>query len=329
MAGGIRIFTAVVALSLVACSTRPPVLPSLMPQDTETVELRDTPFFPQADYQCGPAALATVLDMAGVAIEPDTLVDQVYLPAKQGSLQVDLLAATRRAGRIPYLIEPTLAALRAELDAGRPVLVLQNLGLSLMPVWHYAVVVGIVPAKDQVILRSGVERRRRSRADAFLRSWELAANWGIVVLRPGEMPARATQQRLITAVALAEPLLSAEAKKRAYRAALDRWPGNLTARFGLAHALHASGELMMAEANYRAIVGQHPRHSAALNNLAEVLADRGCYTQAIAVASDALAIASEDQPTLVEPISETLRGLPAPPDGEDQCKQVEAPVPGR
>ncbi|MBT8430275.1 MAG: PA2778 family cysteine peptidase [Gammaproteobacteria bacterium] len=323
MSRGVRALTAAAALSLAACATKPPVLPALMPQATAPIELHDTPFFPQAEYQCGPAALATVLKTTGVAVQPDNLVDQVYVPARQGSLQVELLAATRRAGRIPYLIEPTLVALRGELEAGRPVLILQNLGLDLLPVWHYAVVVGIDPAGDQVILRSGVERRRHSRAAAFLRSWKLANNWGMVVLRPGEMPARATQQRLLEAIALAEPMLSVEARKRAYRAALKRWPASATARFGYAHALHTAGELSAAEASYREIISRHPRHAAALNNLAGVLTDRGCHTQAVAIANRALAVAKIDQPGLVEPITETLRTLPASAGDEDRCRQVD------
>ena len=300
----------------------------MMPEITEAIELNDTPFFPQEEYQCGPAALATVLNVAGVTVAPDDLVEQVYLPKQHGSLQVELLAATRRADRIPYRIEPTLLALRAELDAGRPVLVLQNLGLKLLPVWHYAVVIGIAPAGDYVILRSGTERRKQSRARDFLRSWEMAGNWGMVVLSPGEMPASTTARRLLTAVAQAEPTLSIASRKRAYRAALDRWPENITARFGYAHALHAAGELTAAESGYRAIVDQYPRHAAALNNLAEVLADRGCYAKATAIARRALAIATEDQPALVGPISETLYGFPTPGYGEHQCVQVDGALQG-
>jgi tetratricopeptide (TPR) repeat protein len=295
----------------------------MMPDVTETIELSGTPFFPQEEYQCGPAALATVLNAAGVAVAPDDLVDQVYLPKQHGSLQVELLAATRRADRIPYQIEPTLDALREELEAGRPVLVLQNLGLGFLPVWHYAVVVGIDPAGDYVTLRSGIEHRKQSRATDFLHNWQMASNWGMVVLSPGEMPASTTPRRLLTAVAQAEPMLSIASRKRAYHAALDRWPGNITARFGYAHALHAAGELTAAESGYRDIVNQYPRHAAALNNLSEVLADRGCYTQATAIARRALAIATEDQPALVAPISETLHGFPTSRDGEPRCTQVD------
>ncbi len=293
-----------------------------MPPHGGRIELHDTPFFPQTAYQCGPAALATVLNATGAVVSPQALTGQVYVPAKKGSLQVEMLAATRRAGRIPYRIEPSLSALRAELDANRPVLVLQNLGLRALPVWHYAVVIGMDPADDTLILRSGTRRRERTQAHDFLRSWRLAEHWAVVVLRPGELPARAAATRLLAATATAEPLLSTDARRLAYHAALDRWPMNTTARFGYALALHATGELTAAERQYRRIIARQPRHAAALNNLAEVQADRGCRDMAIATAQQALAIANAEQPALVVPIRTTLEALNATAADRHTCQSV-------
>src|SRR5262249_47579541 len=59
-------------------------------------ELVAVPFFPQSDYECGPAALATVMVAAGVKVTPEELVPEVYLPERKGSLQVEMLAAPRR-----------------------------------------------------------------------------------------------------------------------------------------------------------------------------------------------------------------------------------------
>ena len=56
----------------------------------------DTPFFPQEQHQCGPAALATVLVWSGVHTSPEALTDEVYLPGREGSLQIEMVAATRR-----------------------------------------------------------------------------------------------------------------------------------------------------------------------------------------------------------------------------------------
>ena len=314
MSGGLRAITAAAVLMLTACASRSPILPQLVPQATAPVELSDTVFFPQSEFQCGPAALATVLHSAGVVTKPDALAEQVFMPARQGSLQVELLAATRRAGRIPYQIDPTLRALRAELDAGRPVLVLQNLGLGMLPVWHYAVAIGLDPVGDRVVLRSGVERRQLSPASGFLRTWGLADGWAMVVLRPGELPAGADRARYLRAVAQAERFLSSGARRDAYRAALVRWPNDATAQFGAAFALHAGGDLQGAEDAYRGLIGRHPRHAAAHNNLAEVLSARGCHAQARRAAIRALELARSDYPGLVEAIHQTLQGLPAQAD---------------
>lgn len=50
----------------------------------EPVELTNVPFFPQEDYQCGPAALATVLTWSGVNVTPEQLTPQVYIPERWG-----------------------------------------------------------------------------------------------------------------------------------------------------------------------------------------------------------------------------------------------------
>ena len=304
---------AVVALS--ACASRPPLLPEWVATTAVPVELSDTPFFPQDAYQCGPAALATVLGQAGIEASPDVLADQVYLPARKGSLQVELLAATRRAGRIPYTIDPQPQALFAELAAGRPVLVLQNLGLPGLPAWHYAVVIGIDVSADSIILRSGTERRKLSPARHFLRTWRLAGHWAMVVLRPGELPAGPDRERYLHATALTEPYLTPAARGAAYRAALQVWPDDSTARFGRAFALQAAGDTAGAEHAYRALLDGEPRHVAALNNLAEVLAARGCYGSARETARRALQIARVDAPGLLAAINDTLRGIPQQPDG--------------
>ncbi len=117
------------------------------------MELSATPFFPQSDYQCGPAALATVLTASGVTTTPEALVPKVYLPGRQGSLQPELVAAARQYDRLAYVLEPALAQVVAEVAAGRPVLVMQNLGLASYPVWHFAVVVGYDREAEQLVLR--------------------------------------------------------------------------------------------------------------------------------------------------------------------------------
>jgi hypothetical protein len=106
----------VAALLLASCAHRVPLPDTRVASLPPRVELADTPFFPQQRYQCGPAALATVLNACGVAVTPEELVSQVYLPARQGSLQ----AETRRAppGLLAGAFEPELDALLEEVAVG-------------------------------------------------------------------------------------------------------------------------------------------------------------------------------------------------------------------
>jgi hypothetical protein len=273
------------ALLLGGCAARAPVLPeTVLASNALSVEIAGAPFFPQEAYQCGPAALATVLGHSGLELTPTELAPQVYLPRREGSLQIELIAATRRHGRIPVVISPELAALIAELQAGRPVLVLQNLRLRTWPAWHYAVVVGYDAIKDVLLMRSGQTKRLETSTAEFLRTWSLAGRWAIVTLVPGELPASSEPRRYLEAVAAMENAgAHSAALVNAYRAALTRWPRSFVARFGLANALRSSGELAEAEVTYRTLLAERPDEPAVVNNLADVLTGRGCPDEALAL----------------------------------------------
>jgi hypothetical protein len=285
------------------------------------LELEAVPFFAQTEFQCGPAALATILAAAGASVTPEALADAVYIAGLRGSLQPELLGATRRQGFIPYVLEPRPAALFAELAANRPVLVLQNLGFKRAPVWHYAVVVGVDPGADQVILRSGTERRRTERTQRFLRSWQRGENWAFVALPPGSVPATATAARYVRAVSGAETLLSPTSADAAYETALERWPQDELVLFAAAARKNNEGDLTAATALYRELLAQSPEHAAARNNLANVLAERGCFDQALAEARAAFALVSSGD-ALHAAISDTVADLEqaAPKAGSAECR---------
>ncbi len=272
-------------LAASGCASAPP-----QAGPTTAVELTAVPFFPQTVHQCGPAALATILTNAGVATDPAALTSEVYVAGLRGSLQAELLGATRRHGLIPYVLTPDWGALTAELAAGRPVLVLESFGLRRVPMWHYAVVVGVDPQRDRVILRSGRKRRRIEHRARFLRRWAPGHQWAFVAITPGELPASATPALYVRALAGAEPLLPAPRAAAAFAAALTRWPNDELVLFAAAgHAL-ASHDLSDSAALYRRLLAIAPRNAAARNNLANVLAEQGCRDAALAEARAALAL---------------------------------------
>jgi tetratricopeptide (TPR) repeat protein len=260
------------------------------------IELTGVPFFSQVTDQCGPAALASVLNDAGVAISADELKPLVYIPERQGSLQLELIAATRRFGRIPYEIDPTLGALVAELKAGRPVLALQNLGHPLMPIWHYSVVIGYLPAEQAFVLRSGDKERLLSGANSFARTWKRGSFWAMVALRPGELPANADAERYLHSVAATESTSDLGDAIAAYRVATERWPENNIAWLGLGNAKYAEGDLQDAGSAYRKILETRPGDAIAMNNLSHVYLGLGCRDDALATVNAALLRVEDDHP---------------------------------
>jgi hypothetical protein len=270
-----RQWLALWTLLLAGCSINPPLdLAQIATPDTAV--LLDVPFYPQTDYQCGPAALAGVLGASGVAVTPQSLSPQVYIPGRQGSLQVELVAAVRRAGRIPYTVDSTPQALVAALEAGRPVLVLQNVQTPHYPVWHYAVLAGLDASANRVYLNSGEERALPVNAPQFLRTWDWAERWALVALRPGELPSNAQPDRYIDAVLSFEEVAGSQAAVPAWDAARRQWPREALPYLALGNDAYSGHNLPVAADYYRRGLQVKPQDSVLTNNLASVLGELGC-----------------------------------------------------
>jgi tetratricopeptide (TPR) repeat protein len=261
--------------------------------DVDAIELADTPFFPQEVNECGPAALATVLTASGVATTPEALAPILYLPGRQGSLQAEVIAAARRHGRVPYPLAPRLDDLLATIAEGTPVLVLQNLGLKLRPQWHYAVAIGFDSDDDTLILRSGAQPRRVQSAGAFDRAWALAERWAVAVVAPDAPPARADAATWLRAASAFEELRQPELAQRAYVAATQRWPQEPLTWQVLANLRHAQRDLRGAEDALRRAQALAPS-AATLNNLAQVLLERGCPAAARATLEGAASLQASE-----------------------------------
>lgn len=275
----------------------------------QQVELSEVPFYPQDAHQCGPASLAMVLNAGGIKVTPQDLTRQVYLPGREGSLQVEMLAATRRNGLFAYELAPKLDELLTEVSAGSPVVVLQNLALSWYPIWHYAVVVGYDIQREEIILRSGLERRQVLPFTTFEYTWERAGYWAMLALPPGKMPRTATEAGYVAAAVALEKVVSPKSAEAIYEAALERWPHNLTARIGMGNVAYAQGDMQRAETAYRQATLDHPDSPIAFNNLAQALSDQRRYAEALASANQAVSLGGPEQDAALDTLAQIKKKM--------------------
>ncbi|MGE5641155.1 MAG: PA2778 family cysteine peptidase [Clostridia bacterium] len=279
------------ALALSGCASLFPqtaqLREGLPPELPEHAELKSVPFYAQTEYQCGPAALAIALNAAGASVTPEQLVPEVYIPERKGSLQVEMLAATRRHGLVSYLLQPRFVDVLREVAAGTPVVVLQD--LSPLGTYHYAVVVGYDYESGKLFLRSGEDERQVLLFPVFEFTWLRTGYWAMVAVPPDRIPATAEESRWLSSIAALEHSGDARTARTAYETFLKRWPGNTNAAIGLANAFYTLKDLPQAEAVLREAARREPDSPIVLNNLAQTLLDQGRPQEALPFAERAVA----------------------------------------
>ena len=264
------------------------------------------PFYAQEKFQCGPAALAMVLQWSGAPATPDRLESALFTPGRQGTLQTGLITGARRHQRLAWVVTG-LDCMLQEIAAGRPVVVLQNLGLSWLPHWHYAVVIGYDLKARQIILHSGDQAARRVGLRTFLYTWNRAEQWGRLVLRPGRMPACAAPGDYLKAALGLQQAGYPAAAVQAFSAAVARWPDNAAAFMALGNALYAAGSLQKATRAFQQAVHINPGNGDALNNLAHLLAESQDLEKAESFARRAVAAGGPHRDIYLQTLKEILR----------------------
>lgn len=265
-------------LALAACSSLAPItLPQSLPPG---VSLPAVPFFPQQDNWCGPAALASLLVHAGVSVTPEQLAPQVFLPGRQGSLNLELLAASRRQGLMPYVLQGDSNTLLQELAAGHPILVLLDLGLPPLSRWHYAVLTGYDSASREFLLISGEQANGRIEWTVFQRLWARGQNWAMLVVAPGILPATAQAMPLLQQGAALEQMGRFIEAGKIYDAATKRWPQHAALWFARGNVAYRADDLAVAEACWQRALLLDADLAAARHNLVELLRQLGRHAEA-------------------------------------------------
>lgn len=208
---------------------------------------------------------------------------RTLIPAKGGTLQVELVATARANAFIVYPLTPTLDALIYELEKQHPVIVLVNRAYFWYPLWHYAVVTGYDREKGSIVTHFSDQANESIPLATFAALWERSENWGVVLLPSDKLPASASPQTFLPAAyALEKTGLRTEAII-AYKSALLRWPKDINILFALANAYYHSQQIKNATKTYHRLLSLSPGHPLAANNLATLLCRKGQVKKALKV----------------------------------------------
>ena len=261
------------ALLLSGCATHTENLRAKFPNASAS-QIIDVPFYNQAEFHCAPAALKMMTGYLNQEIAYDELVKMLYAPEAKGTFQNDLLAATRRLSLLALPVD-NMEEIIKELQDKRPVLVFQNLALSWIPKWHYAVVVGYDLDKKEVILHTGDYKNFPMSMRTFEKTWKRVDQWGYIIVKPGEVPLNTTEEEMVAATAGLELAMNYSAAKISYEAILNRWSESFGAIIGLGNVHFQMKEYIKSKDYFHKATILRPTSIGVWNNYAVALKAAG------------------------------------------------------
>lgn len=170
-------------LSPIACSLSVFILFFLCSCSTISVQLNSkpvlidkVPFYPQEDYQCGPAALAAVLNYWGVNVTPDDIAKDIYSRSAKGTLNIDMMIYADKKGLYALQYAGNWDDLKSKINEGNPLIVFVDFGFfSAYQANHFMVVIGY--NDDGVIVNSDRTENLFIEKEKFLRIWKRTNYW--------------------------------------------------------------------------------------------------------------------------------------------------------
>lgn len=137
------------------------------------------PFFPQEEYQCGPASLAGVLGYLGMDITPDEISKDIFSKSAKGTLNIDMIIYPQKKGFVSEQYSGNMEDLREKIDSGYPLIVFVDYGFWVMQENHFMVVVGY--NEYGIIANSGKDRHKFISTEDFIKTWERTKFWTLQI----------------------------------------------------------------------------------------------------------------------------------------------------
>ncbi len=117
--------------------------------------IEGVPLYTQKRLECGPTALAMVLQYHGIRAEPDDIARELSTKRLGGSLAIDMLLYAKKRGLRATYYRGSIEDLRDKLKRNLPPVIFVDLGVGGVRVGHFMVVTGYDDSRDGVIVHSG------------------------------------------------------------------------------------------------------------------------------------------------------------------------------
>jgi len=143
--------------------------------------IEGVPFVKQTEYDCGPAALASVLSFRGKAVDLERITASAYLPGLRGTLPMDLERYARDEGLKTSSSSGSTATLKSAVRSNIPVICLLDLGFWFYRQPHFVTVIGFDDGNGLFIMHDGGIPNRTMGYEDFEKKWARAGKWMIVI----------------------------------------------------------------------------------------------------------------------------------------------------
>ncbi len=271
-------------LSGCATSFTSRIHPPTINRTNESFYLENVPTVAQKAYQCGPAALESVLRYWGSPADADSIGKALYKSNTHGVFNFTLAQYTKSLGFWSEIHEDfTVENLKQWIRKGIPAIVMLDTGTLWARTYHFVVLKGFDDHLRIFYANTGVPETQSIDYGEFEQRWKKADVWSLIVSPLEKVDWELDEKQSIEIALLFEKKRDLAQAERWLESALRKNPNSLTAKFNLANVYGKSDRSGKAKVIYQELLDQNPSRTEISNNLAWIDYEEGRYEEALKV----------------------------------------------
>lgn len=143
--------------------------------------IENVPFYPQEEYNCGPASLTSVMNYWGSNVDLQEVTKEIFLNSVKGTLTIDMILYAQKKGFKVVQYKGNIDDLKNKIKNKLPLIVLVDKSLFFINVNHFMVVTGYTD--EGVIVNSGNTKGKLINYDDFLNIWKKTNFWTLLITK--------------------------------------------------------------------------------------------------------------------------------------------------